>query len=418
MDHRYTNPLVLDLWSAESTYGMWLTIERTVLARQLVHGVIGNPDDQQEANTLLAWLAQCHINEKAVDEIRAIERTVKHDVVAFLQYVRKGAPVKDGPTCGRWLHFGLTSSDLVDTALGMRFAAIHPTLRSAVNGLLSAMALWADDKTAILGRTHGQVAEPMQMRARAAHWLAEIGGPASDLMRTSRRMQMCKLSGPVGTFAHNPPEVERGVASDIMLSPVGMGASQIAPRAPLAAWANAAALLVRACGKVALDVRLMAMLGEVNVHVDSGQVGSSSMAHKRNPIRAEQVAGMVRLASGYAQMLQPLDLWLERDISNSSVERVAIPDLWHVVLHTLKITTELLHELQLDCWQIKNQMDAGHGALVSGRTIQAIRDGLDADSAREHAMKTKNHPVTECDASRAMANWPDWKAAQRGNTGD
>jgi adenylosuccinate lyase len=342
------------------------------------------------------------IDDAAVVAIREIENRTKHDVAAFLEWLR--TPYGN---VGRFLHYGLTSSDVVDTAQGMRFGDMRHHMLESLGKLLAELNAWAEVDTPILGYTHGQVAEPMTMKARAWHWLTTLATPAADLSRHANRTAVCKLSGPVGTYAHNPPEVERQVAAKLQLRPHGPGASQIASRAPLAAWANSAALLVGACAKIATDLRLMDLLGETHKKNASGQVGSSSMAHKKNPISAEQVGGMARMARGYAAMLQPLDVWLERDISHSCVERVAVPDLWHVVMHSIAATTRLLANVTLDEWEINSNFQrAGIDPLVCELTLNGISEhSMDIERARQWATQ-QGRTVGPKEADRFMKNYP------------
>lgn len=371
---RYSHPRVTELWEDEWTYGEWLEIERCVLRAQRE----ANPDIDAQTVGLWRWLQVVHINDEAAGAIRAIERTeTRHDVAAFLAWLRRDAPE------GQWLHFGLTSSDLVDTTQGLRFKELYGVLLDGIGDLVGQLSRWTDTDIPLVGRTHGQPAEPTSMRARAWHWLSTMEPALLGLQYATRMMQYAKLSGPVGTYAHNPPEIEAQVAGLLGLLPMGQGASQIVPRSSLAMWANAASVFAVSCAKIATDLRLMNLLGQASWPHSEGQIGSSAMPHKNNPIVAEQICGMAQLARGYASMLQPLDLWLERDISHSCVERVAVPDLWHVLLHTIKQTTWLLGRLEI-CEPF-NEMDLQNNAnaLWSHRaTLDAIRDGETYENAR------------------------------------
>jgi adenylosuccinate lyase len=295
---------------------------------------------------------------------------------------------------------------VVDTTQGLRFLRAYDSLRFEVGGLMDVLGRWTDSKQPMLGRTHGQPAELLTMEARARAWSANLGVALDDLARDTKRMQVCKLSGPVGTFAHNPPEVELGVAAALGLRAHGAGASQIAARAPLAAWANSAAEVVAVCAKIAMDIRLMNLLNVARVRLDDGQVGSSSMAHKRNPIRAEQVTGLQHLARGYAQMLQPLDGWLERDISQSCVERVAVPDLWHILLRAINQTTGLLLDLDIDERAVNNEIRSSFGPLVMAKTLDLITKNYDVDEARSLAMQPTDVRAQPDDAALFMRHYP------------
>lgn len=401
MDPRYTDQDVAALWSLPSIYSQWMSVEMYTLEVQR-DLLIVPPGSTGPLLGEMRYPGRI-FDDLAVDAIADIEKRTKHDVVAFLEWLREPYG-----TIGRYLHYGLTSSDVVDTAQGMRFGDMRTHVLSAMGNLLAELNTWTRSEVPILGRTHGQTAEPMTMKARAWHWLTTIATPASDLSRHTNRVAVCKLSGPVGNYAHNPPEVERRVAMLLGLRPHGPGASQIASRAPLAAWANSAALLVQACAKVAMDIRLMDAFGEADKLSAQGQVGSSSMAHKRNPIVAEQLGGMARLASGYAAMLQPLDVWLERDISHSSVERVAVPDLWHITMHSIRQTTRLLADLSLNEWEInENIRRAGVDPLVCELTLKGISEhNMDVERARRWATTQKQIAQPE-DGVRLMASFPD-----------
>ena len=399
MDIRYTDPDVANLWSLPSTYAQWLHIETLVLMAQRELSIV--PADETGPLFGLLTGEGPAIDQRAMTDIALMEERLKHDVVAFLEWLRYPFGL-----AGRWIHFGLTSSDVVDTAQGMRFKDMKIHLLGALGDLVSELTRWTLDDAPILARTHGQIAEPMTIKARGWHWLTTLSTPAADLSRHTSRAAVCKLSGPVGTYAHNPPEVEQRVAKILGLRPHGPGASQIASRSPLAAWANSAALLVGACAKIAMDIRLMHLTGDAIVPTSYGQVASSSMAHKRNPIQAEQLGGMARLARGYASMLQPLDVWLERDISHSSVERVAVPDLWHTVMHSIRVTTELLRGLTLDEWRItEGFVSAGVDPLVSKLTLDAILEGKDVEQARAWAVG-RSLLATPESGIRAMSNYP------------
>lgn len=378
---------------------MWWEIERAVAYEQQATGQI--PANETEA--LIHEKSQPRFSEADVRITQEIEETARHDVAAFLEFVRDWY----GEPEGRWIHYGLTSSDLVDTAQGMRFKTLWPYLMSALDGLVAEVGAWSECRDVVLGRTHGQVGEPITIGTRAAHWAALVSQASYGLVGASDRMTKAKLSGPMGTFAHNPPELEARVAGRLGLQAQGRGASQIVPRGALADWASNAARMVQACAKIAMDLRLMNLLGEVQVAQSKGQVGSSAMAHKNNPIRAEKIGGMARLAAGYASMLQPLDLWLERDISNSSVERVAVPDLWHVLLHTLEQTALLLRETELDMNGIKDSIDeAGGLEMVSYLTLAGVREGRTVSDAREWAVRNSSRKIQPIDPSYFTRNYP------------
>lgn len=382
MDTRYLHPQIAELWSPEWTYEAWFKIERAVLTEQLRLKLL---PECAEHDTLTILTGEVQPNFRDgwnLTGIRAYEEQDKHDVAALVRWLRDWY----GEPHGRWLHHGLTSSDLVDTTQGMRFRRMEDLLWGLRHELVTQLRSWEDSRAMVVGRTHGEPAEPMTMGMRAAHWAELIRPALAQLGGDTEGMQVCKLSGPVGSFAHNSPKIEAAVAAKFGLKAQGRGASQIVPRNSLARWANSASELVQACAKIGVDVRLMLLLGEAGEIRPAGQVGSSSMAHKTNPIRAEQLTGLVRLAAGYASMLQPVDLWLERDISHSCVERVAVPDLWHVVFHAIKQTTELLRTLLVN--DTRDSLERNANKLyVHHNTLRCVRDGMDMEPAREHALQ-------------------------------
>lgn len=401
MIERYSHPIVSMLWSDKWTYSAWLEIEQQVLRVQRGHGLV----DIDRAAVLIDQLERLVIDDKACESIRGIEVSTKHDVAAFLVWVRAQVDY------GQWIHFGLTSSDVVDTAQGMRFNALTPIILSDLDVLINEIRHWTMDPTPLVGRTHGQAAEPTAMRARALHWAHMVAPVVVDLARDIRRLEVAKLSGPVGVFSHNPPRVERDVAMNLGLKPQGQGASQIAPRSSLAGWAANCARLAACCEKITTDVRLMNLMGQASWTKSEGQIGSSAMAQKNNPIYAEQIRGFAQMAAGYSAMLQPLDLWLERDISNSSVERVAVPDLWHVLFNVVQRTGHLLRTMGLDENRLRQDMERNKQDLwTHSATLNAIRGGADWATARDLATRTEVDSIdgdVMADAALFMANYPE-----------
>jgi adenylosuccinate lyase len=379
---RYAHPAVTRLWSDEWTFAAWLQIESLVLDRQRAYGLGPEAETNELAQALHERLTP-YFEQSMAASIRYVERTeTHHEVAAFLSWLR--SRVGDS---GKWLHFGLTSSDLVDTAQAMRFKSLHPVYLDAASNLLRCLARLVEDDTPMLGRTHGQPAEPTSMRARAMHWISTVEHPLQGVSRMTKAGQIMKLSGPVGTFAHNPPELEVDVAVALGLIPLGPGASQIVPRSPLAMWASSAATMVEAMAKIALDLRLLELSEEVSWPRAGKHVGSSAMPHKNNPIEAEQMAGFARLAAGYAAMLQPLGVWLERDISNSSVERVAVPDLWHILLTSMTRMCALLESMETRPFAIKENLgNRASEAWSHKATLDAIRDGESYEDARDQGL--------------------------------
>jgi adenylosuccinate lyase len=413
MDPRYQHPRVTELWSPAWTYQAWWEVERAV-AKAQVEQIKLDPDkaEQLEAMRILAHGLQPAFDADGIAEIQRIEGRTRHDVAAFLEYVRMWF----GEPHARWIHFGLTSSDVVDTAQGMRFRELEKLVSVYMSSLEGAIGDWLSSRQIVSGRTHGQPAEPISMGMRAAHWCRMFNTAQDRLAASIQDMQWAKTSGPVGNYAHNGPWIESKVANLLGLASYGQGATQIIPRTHLAEWAGAAAGMVQVCAKIALDIRLMLFSNEGREQRPVGQVGSSSMAHKKNPIVAEQIGGMARLAAGYASMLQPLDVWLERDISHSSVERVAVPDLWHVLLRALHRTDYLLGQFQTG-YRADLRLSSDLGVLtVHRRTLEAVKGGLPIDEARDRALvEASANPLLDGDGALLDIHYYDrnWEYPER-----
>lgn len=382
MDPRYQHPAVADLFTLEQQYKLWLEISRTVVHVQAEQGTI----PAKPGNAILANVAPVDVDATDVEIILRYERETQHDVAAFLKWWRETL----GPNAARHTHLGLTSSDLVDTTMGIRFAQLEAHWWKTITPLESTLYdLMRDEAgTLCLGFTHGQPAEPTSLGIRAQQWQGMVLRSAARLAQAWSAMRICKLSGPVGTYAHNPTGVEMAVALLLGLEPHGPGASQVVPRDRLAHWASCAAQFVQVLAKIAIDFRLMARRAEVSEGWPEGRIGSSAMPHKVNPVKAEQLAGLARLAAGYAQMLQPVDLWEERDISHSSVERVAVPDLLHLVFYACEQATALLRDANWNREVMRSNLDgAGRLPYSAWRMFAIQRGGATPEQARRDAAR-------------------------------
>jgi adenylosuccinate lyase len=387
MDPRYQHPAVAELFTPEAIYRQWLNVGRTVVHVQTERGEI----PAKAGNAILAGVAPIDIDAQDVAEIQRLEQETRHDVAAFLKWWRNSL----GPNAARHIHLGLTSSDLVDTAMGLRFAELEQVWWRTANELeILLLDLVHDHKaTVCLGFTHGQPAEPTSLGIRASQWNGMVTRSAARLSQAWNAMRIAKLSGPVGTYAHNPTGTEISVALLLGLEPHGAGASQIVPRDRLAHWASCATGMVQALAKIAIDFRLMARRAEVSEGWPEGRIGSSAMPHKVNPVTAEKLAGMARLAAGYASMLQPVDLWEERDISHSSVERVAVPDLLHVLLYSVEQATSLLRDANWQ-YEVMRSNLRGAGALPYSAWYMLElqrKHGFPPDEARQGAAEWARH---------------------------
>jgi adenylosuccinate lyase len=316
-----------------------------------------------------------------VKRIEEIEREVRHDVIAFLSSVAE----RIGPEA-RYLHIGLTSYDIVDTALGLQLHEAATILIEDLEGLRTVLAQLAHrhKRTVMVGRTHGVHAEPITFGLKLALWYAETGRNL-DRLRRARDVVACgKLSGAVGTFAHLPPFVEQYVCSRLGLTPAP-ASSQIISRDRHAEFLSTLALIATSLDKFATEIRHLQRTEvlEAEEPFVEGQKGSSAMPHKRNPVACEQVSGLARLMRSYAQAgLENVPLWHERDISHSSVERVILPDATILLDYLLVRFREILEGLRVYPDRMRRNLEMTAGLVFSEAVLLALVDkGLVRDEA-------------------------------------
>ena len=328
---RYTNPAMGRIWSEQRRFETWLEVEKAAA------------DTMAEAGIVPAEAAR-EIREKGAFEvarIEEIEATTHHDVIAFTTAVAE----KVGPAA-RWLHFGLTSSDVIDTAQALQMLEACDLVLAGVDGLRDAVRARAEEHrhTPMIGRTHGVHAEPTTLGLKLLLWWAELGRDRRRVAQARECVRVGKMSGPVGTFAHLAPSIEAAVCARLGLRPAPVS-SQIIQRDRHAELLFALAITAASLEKFALEIRGLQKteIGEVEEPFAKGQKGSSSMPHKRNPIGCEQVCGMARLLRGNAHVaMENIALWHERDISHSSVERVILPDSFIALDHLLRRFTRIV----------------------------------------------------------------------------
>ena len=378
---RYSRPEMARLWSDENRFATWLEVEIASTEVLAERGVV--PKE--------AVLA---IKEKArfdVARIEEIEKEVQHDVIAFVSCVAESV----GPE-GRWLHYGLTSSDVVDTALAILMRDACDLLRADLLDLMSAVRERAlrHKHVPMVGRTHGVHAEPMTFGLKLAVWHAELQRHLARLDRARANIAFGKLSGAVGTFSHLPPEVEEAVCARLGLLPAP-ASSQILQRDRHAEVMTALALLAASLEKFATEIRALQRteVREVEEPFAAGQKGSSAMPHKRNPVGCEQVAGLARLVRTNAlAALENLPLWHERDISHSSVERVIVPDSFLALDHMLARFTRIVRGMTVDEARMRRNLDLGRGLVFSGQLLlELTARGMRREDAyrvvQSHAME-------------------------------
>jgi adenylosuccinate lyase len=370
---RYTHPDMGRIWSEERRFETWLQVETAAAEAMAEVGII--PQD-----------AARDIREKSrfdVARIAAIEETTQHDVIAFTTAVGEHI----GPSA-RWLHFGLTSSDVVDTAQAIQMREATDLLIGDLEGLLDAVRARAEEhrRTPMIGRTHGVHAEPMTFGLKLALWYAELQRDQERLKRARAVVAVGKISGAVGTFAHLDPSIEAAICQRLGLEAAPVS-SQVIQRDRHAELMTTIAITGASLEKFALEVRGLQKteIGEVQEPFGKGQKGSSAMPHKRNPIGCEQITGLARLLRGNAHAaLENIALWHERDISHSSVERVILPDSFIALDHMLRRFTRIVKGLVVNVDRMKENLELSRGVVFSGTVLlELAQRGVSREQAYE-----------------------------------
>jgi adenylosuccinate lyase len=361
---RYSRPEMARLWSDENRFATWLEVEIAATEVLVERGTV-----PKEA--LAAIKANARFDVARIEEI---EREVQHDVIAFVSCVAESV----GPE-GRWLHYGLTSSDVVDTALAILMRDACDLVRADVVDLMEAVKerAFRHRRAPMIGRTHGVHAEPMTFGLKMALWHAELQRHLERLDRARATIAVGKLSGAVGTFSHLPPEVEEAVCVRLGLRPAP-ASSQVLQRDRHAEVMTSLALLAASLEKFATEIRALQKteVREVEEPFGAGQKGSSAMPHKRNPVGCEQVCGLARLARANAlASIENVALWHERDISHSSVERVIVPDSFLALDHMLARFTRIVKGMTVDEARMRRNLDLGRGLVFSGPLLLALTAG-------------------------------------------
>ena len=373
MIKRYTSPEMGAIWGDQRRYETWLEVELAAADAMAEKGII----PREAARDLRARAA---FDIARIDEI---ERTTQHDVIAFTTAVAEQV----GPSA-RWLHFGLTSSDVIDTAQAVQMREACDLIVKDIAHLMEAVRIRAEEhrRTPMIGRTHGVHAEPMTFGLKLALWYAELQRDLDRVLRAREVIGVGKLSGAVGTFAHLDPEIEAIVCERLGLQPAPV-ASQVIQRDRHAELMAALAITAASLEKFALEVRGLQKteIGEVEEPFGKGQKGSSAMPHKRNPIGCEQITGLARLVRGNAHAaLENVALWHERDISHSSVERVILPDSFIVLDHMLRRFTRIVREMAVYPDRMRENLERSRGVVFSGTVLlELARRGVSREQAYE-----------------------------------
>ena len=378
---RYTRPEMRDLWSDEAKYRAWLEVELAATEALARRGLVP-PDD-------LATIRQKAAFDVA--RIAAIEAEVKHDVIAFVTSVAE----KIGPA-GRHLHYGLTSSDVVDTAQALLLVRASDLLLEGNDALMAVLARRAKElkRTVMVGRTHGIHAEPYTLGLKFVGWYLEAQRNRERLVRAKAEIGVGKLSGAVGTYAHLDPEIEGEVMASLGLASEPL-ATQVVPRDRHAALVATLGILASSLDRIATEIRHLQRtdVREVEEPFAKGQKGSSSMPHKRNPIGCENVSGLARVVRSHVQAaLEDIPLWHERDISHSSVERVVLPDattLCHYMLHRM---TGILDGLLVYPERMAENMARMKGLIYSQAVLLALaKAGMSREAAYAAVQRNAMH---------------------------
>lgn len=372
---RYTSPEMGALWSPETKFATWLEIELLAAEAQSRLGRI-----PEAAVRRLRERARVG-SVARIDEIE--ERETRHDVVAFMRVV--GETVGDD---ARYLHLGLGSSDVVDTALSVLMVRAADLIGASLGRLHRALAALAKKHryTIMAGRTHGVHAEPVTFGLKAALWYAEVGRGLDRIRRAREVIGVGKISGEVGTFAHTPPEVEAFVCERLGLQPAPTS-SQVIQRDRHAEYLAHLAVVAGTLEKIAIEIRQLARteLREVEEPFREGQTGSSAMPHKRNPILCERVTGLSRVVRGHAvAAFENIALWGERDITHSSAERVIIPDATSLLDYMARTLAGVIEGLRVYPDHMRQNLDRSGGLVFSHRVLLAL---LDRGRSREEAYR-------------------------------
>lgn len=369
---RYSRPAMKAIWSEETKFARWLEVELAATDAWAEVGAVPSA-------------AAAELRSRAVapspDRVAEIERLTNHDVAAFVDAVAEQV----GPAA-RWLHYGLTSSDVIDTALALQVRDAGALVLDGVERALVAVVRRAEEhrSTPMVGRTHGVHAEPMTFGAKLAGWAFELARDRDRVSAALERMRVGKLSGTVGVYGGGNPEIERLVCGRLELEREP-AATQVVPRDRHAELLSALALCAASIERFATEVRHLARteVREVMEPFGKGQKGSSAMPHKRNPIVAERLCGLARVVRAYAAVgLENVALWHQRDISHSSAERVVLPDAFLALDYMLDRFAWLVDGLVVDVERMRRNLDASHGLVFSQRVLLAlIESGLSRDDA-------------------------------------
>ncbi len=387
MIERYTRPEMGRIWSEENKYRQWLEVELAASEALAEMGTV-----PRDAARLLRQHASF-----SVSRVHEIEREVRHDVIAFTTAVAESMAAAGHSDASRWLHYGLTSNDVVDTAQALQVRAASEIINRDIRNLTATLKRRAYEfKDAVqIGRTHGIHAEPITFGLKLALWYDEMERNCKRFTAAAEEMRVGKISGAVGTFGHIGPGAEERICERLGLKPAAI-ASQVISRDRHANYLATLALIAATLEKIALEIRHLQRteVREVEEPFSEGQKGSSAMPHKRNPVTSEQICGLARVVRSNAQAaFEDVALWHERDISHSSVERIILPDSTTLVDYMLAKTDWLVAGMRVDVTRMLRNVELTKGLVFSGQLLLDLAaEGILREEAyrlvQEHAMKS------------------------------
>jgi adenylosuccinate lyase len=395
------------IWTDESKFRAWLEVETVASEILAEDGIV--PVEAAKA-----------IRERgdfSIERIHAIEAEVKHDVIAFTTAVAEKIGAES-----RWLHYGLTSNDVVDTAQALQVKSVSAILREDIEKLLAVLKARALEfkNTPTVGRTHGQHAEPTTFGLKVLNWYAEMQRNQERFEAAAEQMRVGKLSGAVGAFGHISPRQEERICARLGLAPAPV-ATQVIQRDRHAYYVATLAVITATLDKIATEIRHLQRteVREAEEYFSEKQKGSSAMPHKRNPITSEQISGLSRVVRANAQAaLENVALWHERDISHSSVERVILPDSTILTDYLLAKTADLIERLVVYPARMKKNLDSTGGLIFSGQLLLDLAEAgmLREDAYRlvqKHAMNAWQNDLVFRDLVAADAEIGKWLSAEK-----
>jgi adenylosuccinate lyase len=394
---RYTRPEMGRIFSDENRFAQWLEVELAASEALAATGEV--PAEAARDLRRHAAFDAARVHE--------IEREVKHDVIAFTTAVAEKMAAAGHADASRWLHYGLTSNDVVDTAQALVLKQASALLRRDIETLLASLERRAFEfkHTVQIGRTHGMHAEPITFGLKLALWFDEMKRGLVRFDAASEDLRVGKISGAVGAFGHIGPAAEEQICGRLGLKPADI-ASQVIARDRHAAWVSSLALITATLEKIALEIRHLQRteVREAEEPFTAGQKGSSAMPHKRNPVTSEQICGLARVVRGNVMAaMEDVALWHERDISHSSVERVILSDSAILADYLLAKTAWLIDGMRVYPERMRHNLESTHGLIFSG---QLLLDLAAAGMLREQAYR-----LVQGHAMRSWESGEDFRAA-------